>query len=190
MDSFSPLRVSVAPKALRACAVWSRVRMDSARLVVPSACRPAKRTQVLTWALGMGVAKSMACSGRPRIVIGACPSIRSSCAPIWLSGIRIRSIGRKVREWSPIRVKVCGCGATRPASMRMVEPELPQSSGATGWQKAPATPVTSTAVAGPEPWRTIVAPSDDMQASEDCGSAPVEKFASREVPSARPASRA
>ena len=75
-------------------------------------------------------------------------------------------------------------------AVRMVEPELPQSSGAAGWQKAPATPVTSTAAAGPEPWRTIMAPSDSMQASEDCGSAPVEKFASREVPSARPASRA
>ena len=39
--------------------------MDSVRLVVPSACRPAKRTAVLTWAEGMGAVKSMARSGVP-----------------------------------------------------------------------------------------------------------------------------
>ena len=31
----------------------------------------------------------------------------------------------------------------RPESMRMVEPELPQSSGAEGWRKWPAVPVIS-----------------------------------------------
>jgi hypothetical protein len=74
---------------------------------------------------------------------GAWPSTRSIFAPIWLSGLRMRSMGRRVREWSPMRVKVCGWGAMRPESMRMVEPELPQSSGAVGWRKAPAVPVTS-----------------------------------------------
>ena len=42
-----------------------------------------------------------------------------------------------------MRVKVCGWEAMRPDNMRMVEPELPQSSGAEGWRKAPATPVIS-----------------------------------------------
>ena len=102
----------------------------------------------------------------------------------------MRSIGRKVSEWSPSSVKVCGCGAIRPASMRMVDPELPQSSGADGWRKAPATPVTSIVAAGPVPWCTTAAPSASMQASEECGSAPVEKFAKRDVPSASPASMA
>ena len=58
------------------------MRMDSVRLVVPSACRPAKRTAVLTCAEGMGVLKSMAWSGPPWMVMGACPSTRSSFAPI------------------------------------------------------------------------------------------------------------
>ena len=44
----------------------------------------------------------------------------------------MRSIGRRVREGSPMRVKVWGWEAMRPDNMRMVEPELPQSSGAAG----------------------------------------------------------
>ena len=132
VEAVGEVRVKVAPKASSACSVWSRVRMDSVRLVVPSACRPAKRTAVLTWAEGMGVVKSMARSGVPWMVMGACPSIRSSFAPIWLRGLRMRSIGRRVREGSPMRVKVCGWEAMRPANMRMVEPELPQSRGAAG----------------------------------------------------------
>ena len=42
-----------------------------------------------------------------------------------------------------MRVKVCGWEAMRPDNMRMVEPELPQSRGAAGWRKPPATPVMS-----------------------------------------------
>jgi len=79
----------------------------------------------------------------------------------------MRSMGRRVREWSPIKVKVCGCGAMRPESMRMVEPELPQSNGASGWRKLPATPVTWMLAAGPEPVLTTVAPRACMQASEE-----------------------
>ena len=63
---------------------------------------------------------------------GGCPLTRSICAPICMRGLRMRSMGRRVREWSPIMVKVWGCGAMRPASIRMVDPELPQSSGAGG----------------------------------------------------------
>ena len=96
----------------------------------------------------------------------------------------------RVSEWSPMRVKRCGWGAMRPASMRMVEPELPQSSGPAGWRNAPADAGDFDGRGGPGASGTTVAPSASMQASEECGSAPVEKFESREVPSARPASMA
>jgi len=99
----------------------------------------------------------------------------------------MRSIGRRVRDGSPMRVKVCGWEAMRPDNMRIVEPELPQSRGAEGWWKEPETPVISMVLSG---LRRTVAPRDSMQASEEWGSAPVEKLARREVPSARPASMA
>ena len=164
------------------------MRTASESDVVPSACSPAKSTAVFTCALGIGVVKSMALSGVPVIVIGACPSVSSSFAPICLSGLRMRSIGRSVSEWSPISVNIPRCGAISPESMRIVEPELPQSSGAEGWWKLPPTPVTSMAAVAPSPVRTTFAPRASMQPSEECGSAPVEKFVSREVPSARQAS--
>jgi hypothetical protein len=110
------------------------------------------------------------------------------CAPIWARGLRMRSMGRGVRDESPMRVKVCGWEAMRPANMRMVEPELPQSRGAVGWRNAPATPVTSMTAAGPLPVVVTVAPRAAMHAREEWGSAPVEKLERREVPSPRPAS--
>ena len=160
--------------------------MDSEREVVPAACRPAKRTAVLTWAEGMGVSKAMAVSGPPWMVMGAWPESRLMFAPIWVRGLRMRSMGRWVREWSPMRVKVWGCGAMRPASMRMVEPELPQSSGPAGEVKEPAVPVISMWVGV----CSMRAPRAAMQARELWGSAPVEKLERRVVPSARPASMA
>ena len=75
----------------------------------------------------------------------------------------------------------------RPASMRMVEPELPQSSGAAGWRKEPAVPVMAMVLSG---LCTTVAPRACMQASEEWGSAPVEKLERCVVPSAMPASMA
>ena len=72
---------------------------------------------------------------------GRMPSTSSIFAPIWLRGFGYAPSGARVREGSPMRVKVWGWEAMRPDSMRMVEPELPQSSGAAGWRKAPATPV-------------------------------------------------
>ena len=55
METESRVRVSVAPKARRASSLWSRVRTASLTVVVPVVWRPARRTQVLTWALGTGV---------------------------------------------------------------------------------------------------------------------------------------
>ena len=61
------------------------------------------------------------------------------------SGLRMRSMGRRESEASPMSVKRPCCGASRPEIMRMVEPELPQSSGCDGGVTRPATPVISTA---------------------------------------------
>ena len=102
------------------------------------------------------------------------------------SGVWMRSMGRVLSEESPVRVNVPSCAAIRPDNMRMVDPELPQSSGAPGWRNRPPVPVISRC----EPLSSTVAPSALMQASERCGSAPVEKFESFVVPSANPASMA
>ena len=52
------------------------------------------------------------------------------------SGLRMRSMGRRESDASPMRVKRPDCGASRPEIMRMVEPELPQSSGCDGGRDA------------------------------------------------------
>ena len=44
----------------------------------------------------------------------------------------MRFMGRRDSDSSPISSLVNGCPARMPDSMRMVEPELPQSSGAAG----------------------------------------------------------
>ena len=44
----------------------------------------------------------------------------------------IRRIGRRDSERSPVSVVTNGCAATTPASMRIVLPELPQSSVSVG----------------------------------------------------------
>ncbi len=101
------------------------------------------------------------------------------------SGLRIRSIGRRESESSPMRVKRPDWGARSPEIMRMVEPELPQSRGLAGGVTRPATPVISM-----ESGRFTVAPSDSMQARVEAQSAPVEKLVKRDVPSAKPPSMA
>ena len=71
--------------------------------------------------------------------------------------------------------------------MRMVEPELPQSSGWPAGVTRPATPVTSIASL---PDRLIFAPRASMQDKVEAQSAPVEKLVKREVPSANAPSMA
>ncbi len=44
----------------------------------------------------------------------------------------MRAMGRRRSDASPVSSETKGCAASTPASMRMVEPELPQSSGALG----------------------------------------------------------
>ena len=128
----------------------------------------------------------MACSGPPSIVSGAWPSVSVSRAPMASSGLRIRSMGRRESDSSPTSVNRPSCGASRPLIMRIVEPELPQSSACAGGVTRPPTPVISTVSA---PLRFTFAPSASMQPRVDAQSAPVEKFVNRETPSAKPASR-
>ncbi len=82
-------------------------------------------------------------------------------------------------------VKVPSCGASNPDSMRIVEPELPQSSARSLGATRPATPVIAIVFS---PLRSTLAPSALMQASVEAQSAPVEKFENREVPLANAAS--
>ena len=71
-------------------------------------------------------------------------------------------------------VKRPACGASRPEIMRIVEPELPQSSGCGGRTVTrPPTPVISTESA--PVWVTF-APSAAMHARVEAQSAPVEKL--------------
>ena len=56
----------------------------------------------------------------------------------------MRSIGRRPGDASPNSVLRNGCAAKRPASIRIVEPELPQSSAACGSRNVPAHPPMAT----------------------------------------------
>ncbi len=126
----------------------------------------------------------MAWRAAPRMSMGAWLSVREMSAPICERGLRMRSMGRRVRDSSPMRVNSPCCAARKPASMRIVEPELPQSSGEDEGRNWPPTPVTSTL---PSPLLTTFAPRAWTQARLLEGSAPVEKLVKRLVPSASPA---
>ena len=127
----------------------------------------------------------MAWSAEPWMVSGAWPPVRVSLAPIASSGLRMRSMGRRESESSPTKVNLPCCGASRPEIMRIVEPELPQSSVWLLGITRPDTPVTSTS---PSLIFLTLAPSASMQASVEAQSAPVEKLVKRETPSAKAAS--
>ena len=141
--------------------------------------QPASSTHVLTCALGTGDVNSIERKLRPSIVSGAWPSVSVSRAPMAINGICMRPIGRLVSEASPISVNSPSCAASKPLNIRIVEPELPQSSGSALGVTRPPTPVTSIA---PGPIFFTVAPSCCMQLNVDAQSAPVEKFEKRDVP--------
>ena len=94
----------------------------------------------------------------------------------------IRFIGRQLSESSPVNSEVKVLPASNPASIRIVEPLFPQSSGPAdarnwlgGWiEIVPANLVTIT-------------PSCSRHVSVDAQSRLVEKFVSCDVPSATPA---
>ena len=64
----------------------------------------------------------MRSGGRP-------PSLAAICAPIASSGAMIRAMGRRDNDSSPTSSLLNPCPASMPLSMRMVDPELPQSRG-------------------------------------------------------------
>ena len=83
-----------------------------------------------------------------------------------------RSMGRRESDSSPIISLVNFCPATMPLSMRMVEPELPQSSGVGGRRQRQAASLHFDHIA--VVFRSHVTPSARMQPSVLAQSAPVE----------------
>ena len=129
METVRPSTFTVKPKAASARSVWSRVQAGSVTDVVPSVWRPARMTALFTWALGTFGLNTMGWSVVPCTVSGAWPSTASMRAPISPSGSMTRRMGRRESDSSPIMVAVKGWAARIPASMRIVVPELPASSG-------------------------------------------------------------
>src|SRR5271166_5053641 len=104
---------------------------------------------------------------------GGRPSCEVICAPIAVSGAITRSIGRRESDLSPAISVVNFCAATIPLNMRMVEPELPQSSDSLGAANDGPLPCTSITLLDPSV-RAHFAPSDCRQPSVLAQSAPVE----------------
>ena len=134
----------------------------------------------MTCALGTSGAKSIAVEGgRAReSMSGGRPSSDSMRAPMRSSGTMMRRIGRRCSESSPVIVVANGWPARMPASIRMVLPELPASSGAPGARQAaqgrgPSMCERQAAV-GSRPVSSMVTPSARRQRSVDAQSAPVE----------------
>ena len=128
-----------------------------------------------------GARASSRAGGPPVIVSGAWPSVVSSVAPIARSGAATRSSGRRRSESSPVSVARKGRPASGPASIRIVEPELPASSTASGARQPRSPPWITTS----EPSRASVTPRPRRQASVEAQSAADEKLRTRVSPSAR-----
>jgi hypothetical protein len=97
----------------------------------------------------------------------------------------MRFIGRRESDSSPIISLVNGWPATIPASMRIVEPELPQSSGTLGFCNCRPSPSIVTTPCGS---RSTLQPSARTQSRVLAQSAPDAKFSKCECPLARAAS--
>ena len=72
------------------------------------------------------------------MVIGGKPPLAITIAPISISGMVTRRIGRRLRDRSPVKVDWNGCAASNPVIIRIVEPELPQSSAVCGSRRPSA----------------------------------------------------
>src|ERR1039458_9846117 len=104
---------------------------------------------------------------------GGLPSCDAICAPIADSGVITRAMGRRERDLSPIISLVNFCPATMPLNMRMVEPELPQSSALAGAASERPLPFTSMVLSRAS-LRSHETPSERMHPSVLAQSAPVE----------------
>ena len=94
-----------------------------------------------------------------------------------------RFIGRRDNEASPIISALNDCPARMPESMRIVDPELPQSNAMEGFARCNPRPSISTVT----PW-VMRQPSALKHESVLAQSSPVEKFDKVERPSAMAAS--
>ena len=124
-----PARLSSAPAAFSIRSLWSRLGIGSTTRVSPSATRPAKSRQDLTWALAIGSSYSIPVSGAPAIASGGRRSSRQErSAPIDRSGPTMRSTGRSRIESSPSSSQVPpGWPASQPGSSLSRVPALPTS---------------------------------------------------------------
>ncbi len=161
--------------------MWSRLRPGSVTAVTPSAWRPARSTAVLTWALATGSRQVIPFNRPPSMVTGGAPSRVLIAAPIARSGSATRSMGRRLIDASPVSTERKGRPASTPASIRIVEPELPTSSDPLAARR-PVGPSPSTSTARPDP-RTST-PNSFRQRRVEAQSAAVEKLPMRVSPSA------
>src|SRR5579884_2594727 len=110
-----------------------------------------------------------------------CPPTRrgsvSARAPMARSGSTTRSMGRRESEASPTRVTSKGAAASRPASRRMVVPELPQSSEPDGGRRPRSPRPTTTSP-------STSTPSARRQPAVLSTSAPGDSPRTRATPSA------
>ena len=107
---------------------------------------------------------------------GGRPFCDMICAPIAVSGVITRSMGRRESDSSPAISLENFCPATMPLNMRMVEPEFPQSSGWVGAVSASplaCTSMTLSTLSAPS-LRSHFTPSERRQPSVLAQSAPVE----------------
>ena len=99
--------------------------------------------------LGRGIAGA---HRRPPAVrpdrIGAVPERVSTSAPMARSGLATRSMGRLLKDASPVSSLANGCDASTPASKRMPVPEFPRSNGPSG-ARNPSRPTPCTRMSPP-----------------------------------------
>ena len=115
----------------------------------------------------------MAFSSAPVMRSGGRPFCDVICAPMAVSGVMTRSMGRRESDSSPAISLENFCPATIPLNMRIVEPEFPQSSGLARSGQRKSVPCTSIMFSEPS-LRSHFTPSERRQPSVLAQSAPVE----------------
>src|SRR5205807_2653254 len=110
---------------------------------------------------------------------GLPPLVAEILAPIYWSGSMMRAIGRRESDSSPFNAQLKSCPASIPASIRMVEPELPQSNARSGGLNLGPRPLISI-----EPSELLATwhPKARKQSSVLAQSAPCEKLLNSETP--------
>ena len=126
--TLSPSLSTSAPIAAIMRSVWSRDSAGCMTDVSPSAYIPAMRMQDFSCALATGISYSMPLSPPPLNARGASdpPPLPLTSAPIRLRGSRMRFMGRRRREESPLMTLKKGWLASRPETSRIVVPLLPE----------------------------------------------------------------